>query len=137
MLLAGFILLSLGFMWNYGFPINKKLWTSSYVLLTVGLDCSILALISYYTDLQKQRKGVYFFEVFGKNTLAIYLLSELLAIVLYMTPVGDVNLYRWIFVHIFQPFGGYIGSFLFAISYMLVCWSVGYVMDKMKIYIKI
>lgn len=136
-LLAGFILVSLGFMWNYGFAINKKLWTSSYVLLTVGLDCSLLAMIAYYTDFLKRRKGVYFFEVFGKNTLAIYLLSELLVVVLFMVPVGDMNLFRWIYLSIFKPLGDYSGAFLFSIAYMLVCWTVGYVMDKNKVYIKI
>lgn len=136
-LLVGFIILSLGFMWNYGFAINKKLWTSSYVLLTVGLDCCLLAMIVYYTDLKQRRQGVYFFQVFGRNTLAIYLLSELLVILLYITPAGDTSLFRWIFVHVFKPFGGYPGAFLFAIAYMLVCWSVGYVLDKKKIYIKI
>jgi predicted acyltransferase len=124
-------------MWNYGFAVNKKLWTSSYVLLTVGIDCCLLAIVAYYTDLKQRKRGVYFFQVFGKNTLAIYLLSELLVILLYMAPAGDTSLFRWIFVHVFKPVGDYSGAFLFAIAYMLTCWSVGCVMDKKKIYIKI
>lgn len=137
LLLYGFLLIAAGFLWNYGFPINKKIWSSSYVLLTVGLSCSVLALVIYYTDFQHQKTGTYFFEVFGRNTLAIYVLSELLAIFLNVIPVGNVSAYRWIFTHIFQHFGSYFGSFLFAVSFMLLCWLVGYILDKKKIYIKI
>lgn len=136
-LLYGFLFIAIAFMWNYVFPINKKMWTSSYSMLTIGLDMSILAVIMYYTDFLRYIKGAYFFEVFGKNPLTIYLLSEILAICLWMIPVGDTSLYRWLFENLFLPFGGYIGAFLFAIAFMLVCWSVGYIMDKRRIYIRI
>ena len=133
----GFLLIAVGFMWNYGFEINKKLWTSSYVLLTVGLSASVLGLVVYYTDFLNQTKGVYFFEVFGKNTLAIYLLSELLVPLLWRIPINGKAAYPWIYENIFQPLGDYFGSFLFSLTFMLICWLVGYVLDKKKIYIKI
>lgn len=137
LMLAGFALIAFAFLWNYGFPFNKKLWTSSFALLTIGLDLFILSAIIYYTDFIHKTKGTYFFVVFGKNPLIIYLLSELLVIVLWMIPVGDSSLFRWIFLTIFRPFGGYMGAFLFAIAYMLTCWLVGWMMDKKKIYVKI
>ena len=137
LILIGFTLILVAFMWNYSFPINKKLWTSSFAVLTVGLDFCIIAAIIYYTDFLNQTKGTYFFTVFGKNPLIIYLLSELLVVVLYMNQVGNVNLFSWIYQTIFQNFGDYFGAFLFAIAYMMICWVFGYIMDKKKIYIKL
>jgi len=137
LLMAGFILFVIAFWWNYGFPINKKLWTSSFVLHTVGIDCMILALIMYYVDFLNKRAGTYFFEVFGKNPLFIYLLSELSVIILYMVPVGNTSLYEWLYQNIFAHTGAYIGSFLFAVCYMLYCWLIGYFLDKKKIYVRV
>jgi predicted acyltransferase len=137
LLIAGFILFVIAFWWNYGFPVNKKLWTSSFVLHTVGLDCMLLACIMYYVDFLNKRAGTYFFEVFGKNPLFIYLLSELSVIILYMVPVGSISLYEWLYQNIFVHTGAYIGSFLFAICFMLYCWLIGYFLDKKKIYVRV
>ena len=138
LLLSGFALIAIAYFWNLSFPINKKLWTSSFVLHTVGLDCVILASIIYVTDFLQKTKWAYFFEVFGKNPLFIYLLSELLATTLYMIPVSNgLHLYDWIYQNIFSYAGLFIGSLLFALAYMFVCWSAGYILDKRKIYIRI
>ena len=139
LLLAGALLVALALGWDRFFPINKKLWTSSFVLLTVGIDCIILASLIYVTDFLQHRKWAYFFEVFGKNPLFIYLLSEVIAILFWFFLVGEnyQPVYQWIFQNIFKPAGMYFGSFLFAISIMLVCWLVGYFMDKRKIYIRV
>lgn len=137
LLLTGFTLFVIAYFWNLSFPINKKLWTSSFVLHTVGLDCMILSAIIYLIDFKNKTTGIYFFEVVGKNPLSIYLLSELMATVFYIVQIGDKNLFSWIYDHIFSYAGDYFGSLAFAISYMLVCWSVGYVMDKKKIYIRV
>jgi predicted acyltransferase len=132
---AGFIFL--GFMWNYQFPINKKLWSSSFVMLTVGLDMVIIGTIIYRIELQKQLQFSGFFEVFGKNPLVIYLFSEILVTVLNMIPIGDLTLFNWIFKHGFSFFAPYWASLAFAISYMLVCWLLGYILNKYKIYIRV
>ena len=137
LLMAGFILFVIAFWWNYGFPINKKIWTSSFVLHTVGIDCMILACIIYYVDFLNKRTGTYFFEVFGKNPLFIYLVSELSVIIFYLIPVGDTSLFEWLYQNIFSYSGAYIGSLLFAICYMLYCWLVGYFLDKKKIYVRV
>lgn len=137
LLMVGFVLIAAGFLWNYSFEINKKIWSSSYVLLTIGLSMSILALVVYYTDFLHQTRGVYFFEVFGKNTLAIYLLSEIVLTLLWNVAIDGHAAYSWIYENIFKITGEYFGAFLFSFVYMLLCWLVGYVLDRKKIYIKI
>jgi predicted acyltransferase len=138
MMMVGALLLFTALCWNVVFPINKKLWTSSFVLYTIGLDLFVLALLIYVIDISKIQRGTYFFEVFGKNTLFIYLLSEVGVILLYFFKVGDRSVYEWLFLAAFYPIaGGYMGSLLFAISWMLICWCFGYWLDKKKIYVKV
>jgi predicted acyltransferase len=139
LLLAGALLVALALAWHPFFPINKKLWTGSFVLLTVGIDCILLAVLIYITDFLQQRKWAWFFEVFGKNPLFIYLLSEIGVILLGFFRVGEnyQSLHSWIFENVFSHAGMYFGSFLFAISFMLICWLVGYIMDKRKIYVRV
>jgi predicted acyltransferase len=114
-----------------------KLWTSSFVLYTVGLDCLIIAAVIYIIEFLKKRALTPFFEVFGKNPLFIYLLSEVGATILYMVPVGKISLFSWLYQHVFSPAGAYTGALLFAIAWMLFCWLVGYIMDKKKIYVSV
>jgi len=138
MLLTGVTLLLLAVWWDLLFPINKKLWTSSYVLLTVGIDLCVLSLLVFIIDIAGRKGWTYFFEVFGRNTLFIYLLSEVFVIAMFWIPVGDTSLYRWIYVNLFQSWAGNMnGSPLFAIWVMLSCWAVGYILDKRKVYIKV
>lgn len=137
LLLAGFALFLVAYFWNFVFPINKKLWTSSFVLHTVGLDCLVLGALMFITGIQNKTRWTGFFQVFGKNPLFIYLLSELLAIVFYTVEMGDISLYQWLYLHLFSFAGWYWGSLLFAVVFMLVCWLAGYWLDKRKIYIRV
>ncbi len=137
LILAGFALITIAYFWNFIFPINKKLWTSSFVLQTVGLDCMIIGAVIYLIDMQHKTKWAGFFEVVGKNPLSVYLLSELLVTVLNMIPIGNESLFSWIYQNIFNHVGDYWSSLLFAVCYMLLCWSVGYWMDKRKIYLRV
>ncbi len=138
MLMAGAVLIFVGLAWDLVFPINKKLWTSSFVVYTSGIDLMVLSLLIYWIEVRQMKGWTYFFEVLGRNTLFIYLLSEVLAILLDTFSTPDGNLHQWIFVRGFRPWaGGYFGSLLFALSFMLLCWAVGYWMDKKKIYVKI
>ena len=133
---AGFIFLA--FMWNYQFPINKKLWTSSFALLTVGIDMVIIATIIYRVELQRQLQFSSFFTVFGQNPLVIYLFSELLVATLYLVhgPNG-IPLYTWIYQNTFTNLAPYWGSMGFAFTVMLICWLLGYILNKYKIYIRV
>ena len=137
LLLSGAALIVCGYFWDLLLPINKKLWTSSFVVYTVGIDCVIIAALNYIIQMRQKASWTWFFQIFGKNTLFIYLLSELLVVVFYITPVGHSNLFAWLYNNIFSYAGGYIGSLLFAVCYMLLCWSVGYWLDKRKIYVRV
>ncbi|MBS1487896.1 MAG: DUF1624 domain-containing protein [Bacteroidetes bacterium] len=137
LMMAGAVLVFVALSWNMVFPINKKLWTSSFVLYTVGLDLLILPLLIFIIDVKQQKRWTYFFEVFGKNTLFIYMFSEIGIIFFWLLKIGDVTLYEWLYQNIFRLAGDYTGSFLFALGWMLTCWSVGWWMDKKKIYVKV
>ncbi len=138
LMVAGVVLAFTAYCWDLVFPINKKLWTSSFVLYTVGLDLVVLAILLYVIEILNYRRWTYFFEVFGKNTLFIYLVSELGVILLYFFHSGDQSWYKGIYHTVFESLAGsYMGSLLFAISWMMCCWLVGYFMDKRKIYIKV
>jgi predicted acyltransferase len=139
LLLWGCGLIALALVWNTFFPINKKLWTSSFVLLTVGIDLVLLAFLIYFIEFRHKMAWTSFFNVFGKNPLFIYLLSELLVVVLFTIPTGDgENLFEWVNRVVYQALlPGAVGSLLFALTYMMVCWSVGKWLDYKKIYIRV
>ncbi len=139
LMMGGVLLIVAALCWNESFPIGKKIWTSSFVLYTVGIDLLFISLLIYAIEMKGWKRGIYFFNVFGRNPLSIYLLSELLIVVLWMIPVnGGPDFPGWINRVFFQRIAaGAFGSLLFALSYMMVCWLVGLWMDKRKIYIKI
>ena len=138
LLLAGFTLFTIAYFWDLMFPINKKLWTSSFVVLTVGLDCIVIAGIMYVVDFMHKTRWSHFFEVFGKNPLFIYLLSEVLAILLYtMKTDSGKSWFQAIYEKTFGHIGGKTGSLLFALAFMLTCWLVGWWLNKRKIYIRV
>jgi predicted acyltransferase len=139
MLAAGAGLVFLALAWAPLLPIAKKLWTSSYVALTVGLDLIVLAVLVWLIEIRHHSAGTRFFEIFGRNPLALYLLSELLAYGSQALPVGPTqHLYDWVAGTLFLPYiPGKIGVLLFSASFMLVCWSVGWWLDRKRIVIKI
>ncbi|RFM26143.1 acyltransferase family protein [Deminuibacter soli] len=139
LLLCGCLLIFTALVWNMVFPINKKLWTSSFVLNTVGIDLVLIAALIYLIEFLNVRRGTGFFTVFGKNPLFIYLLSELLAIVLFTIHMEPkLHLYGWLNKYIFQAaIPGPVGSLLFAVLYMLLCWCVGKILDMKKIYVRV
>ena len=138
LLLVGFSMVLISEAWHWVLPMNKRLWTSSFTLYAIGLDCCILALIMYAVDFKNWTSWTSFFTVFGKNALFIYLFSELLAITLKFSRVTcEQSYFKWLYQTFFQPIGGNVGSLLFSIIFMLVCWAVGWWLDKKRIYIKV
>jgi len=137
-MMAGVALLFVAYLWNLSFPINKKLWTSSYVLLTVGLGLLAMAFILYSTELAARRVNYRFFLVFGMNALFIYLLSEYLAIFMHFIRVDEgLSLFRFAYLSLFEWMGPYIGSLAFALAFTMLCWAAGWWLWKKDIYIKV
>lgn len=139
LLLVGFLLMALARWWDLVFPICKKLWTGSFVLYTVGIDLSIMAVLIYLIELKQKHFGVEFCTIFGKNPMFIYLFSELFFTLLRIIPVNsEQDVFEWFSESVIQTvFPGSLGSFVTAILFMLLCWSIGWWLNKKRIYIRI
>jgi predicted acyltransferase len=136
---TGIVLTVLGLIWNYGFPINKPLWTSSYVLLTCGLGTLFLSILVWIVDHKKLIAWAYPFRVFGLNPLVSYALSGLFVkLMLYTFKWEDTNAYSWLYENIFQTtLGNYNGSFAFALCYTLFILMFALVLYKKNIVVKL
>lgn len=138
-LLGGIALTAVGLIWDNAFPINKPLWTSSYVLYTCGLASILLAALMYIIDVHKFTKWTYVFRVFGLNPLVSYALSGLfvkLMITVFKSDGG--NAYAALYKTVFQPLlGNYAGSFGFAISYTLFIWFFAWLLYRKGTVIKL
>jgi predicted acyltransferase len=141
LMLFGALFIFIALWWNMVFPVNKKLWTSSFVLLTSGIDLLLISALIYVIEMNDRvwKGWTQFFIIFGKNPLFIYLLSELLVTVLFMIRIhGTESFFVWINKVFFQVIApGSVGSLLFALTYMLFCWSIGWILNKRKIYVRV
>lgn len=130
-----------GFCWDMVFPINKKIWTSSYVIYTTGLAILTIATMIYMIEIKKIKGGLArFFDVFGKNALFVFALSAFLPKGLALVKLGEgSNPWNWLYkkVLIHTPGAKENGSLLYAICVILFMWAICYWMDKKKIYIKV
>ena len=122
-----------GYLLSYGLPLNKRIWSPSYVLMTCGLASLLQALLMYVIDIQKKSGWTTFFHVFGVNALALYVSSELLAILLKNIGVSEV-IYNGI--HAVIPALKW-ASLVYAIYFVMLNFAIGYVLYRKKIYIKL
>jgi predicted acyltransferase len=135
--------LVLGSVWNVWFPINKKLWTSSYVLFAAGCTLLLLAICFYAVEIRQWTRGWTFpWLVFGSNAITAYVFSELLAGALSNIHVHDgskiTELQQWIYYHWFFPLiNPSFGSLMYAITFVLVCFLPVVLLYRKKIFIKI
>lgn len=138
LLLVGLIAIGFSLIWDLAFPINKKIWTSPYVLLTVGLDLIVLGFLVLVIEVQKFNKWTYPLEVFGRNPLILYVFSWIVIGIFHAIPVGEGSLKDLVYASMFTSWlGPKLASFAFALAYMMLIWCIGYMMDKRKIYIKV
>jgi len=143
-LLAGIGAVVLGRLWDPVFPINKALWTSSYVLYTAGLAMLFLSVLLWLIDVRGYRRWAYPFVVFGMNPLFLYALSAVwvrtyIYLIKFETADGtSMNAYKWLYQSIFVPIAGPLnGSLLFAISHVFLFWLILLLLYKKRIFIKI
>ncbi|ANE52432.1 acyltransferase family protein [Flavisolibacter tropicus] len=147
---AAMALLFTGYAWGLSFPVNKKIWTSSYVVLTTGMAMAILATLIYAIEVKGIRGWwTRFFDVFGKNALFVFALSAFLpkGLRLIRIPNGTndagqpiyTSPWSWMYdkVYKFIPGDPEIGSLAFALTVIFFMWAICYWMDKKRIYIKV
>jgi len=130
-----------GYCWDMTFPINKKIWTSSYAVYTTGLAIMTLATMIYVIDGKNMRGGLLrFFDVFGKNALFVFALSAFLPKGLALIKLEKgVNPWNWLYkkVLIHTPGAPENGSLLYALCIITFMWAICWLMDKKRIYIKV
>jgi predicted acyltransferase len=138
LILWGLALIMVGSVWNYFFPFNKKLWTSSYVLLTTGIDAFVIGVLLFIVDIKNTNMVTRFFTPMGKNPLFIYVLSNLLLFFLILPVAGEKIFFDWINDIFFQKIApGPSGAFLFSLAFTMICWLVAWAMDKRKWYVRL
>jgi predicted acyltransferase len=142
MLVAGVMGFILAEIWNPWFPINKKLWTSSYVLLAAGWSLCFLALCYWAIEIKGWKKGwTYPALVFGSNAIVAYVFSELMAPLVWTTfsssgektSVGRIAYHSLSALHASTAFT----ALLYSLLYVLVCFIPVYVLYRRKIFIKV
>jgi predicted acyltransferase len=142
LLVAGVALVPVGLAWGLAFPINKALWTSSYVVFTAGTALLLLGLAHWVVDVKRQR-GAWLtpFLVYGTNSIAVFFLSGLMTRVLGRIHVGGSegpSLYAWLFRNVFQSWAGdYNGSLAFAACYVLLWLALMTPLYRRRIFIKV
>ena len=144
LLAAGLVSVAVGWLWGLAFPINKALWTSSYVLVTAGLALWLLALCYWLIEMKDIKAWGRPFEIFGINAIAAYMLPIFLLkfLVLYKIPVPGAAEPEQLRVLICNGvFGAWLSplnaSAAFAFSYMLLWLAAFWLLYRKKIFIKI
>jgi predicted acyltransferase len=140
---AGTVLLAAGWAWSLIFPLNKSLWTSSYVVYTTGLALLTLGFCYYLIDLKGYKRWARPFVIFGVNALALFVFSGIMARLMGMIrlagPEGkEVSLQQWIFTNIYLSIWSPINASLaYAISFILFWLFLMWLLYRRRIFIKV
>lgn len=140
---AGTVLLAVGWSWSLVFPLNKSLWTSSYVVYTSGLALLTLGFCYFLIDIKGYKRWAKPFVIFGVNALALFVFSGIMARVMGMIRVPDiegktVSLQQWIFNNVFLSIASPINaSLLYAISFILFWLFLMWLLYRRRMFIKI
>ncbi len=134
----GGALLLVGHLWDFVFPINKALWTSSFVLVTAGWANIVLAIIYYLTDIRKIEFGS-IFRYAGANAIVVYFLSSFISKIMGQIKVGETSLHGWLFqkIYVHDVISMELSSLLYGLSVVAFYCLLAYVLYKRKIFIKV
>lgn len=128
MLLAALVMLGIGLLWSLVFPINKALWSSTFVLVVGAYSLGLFAIFYYLIDVKGWKKGTKFFEVIGLNSIAIYMAQRIL-------PFGSVNKF------FLNGLAGLcpepVGKVILAVGYFALCWLFLWFLYRKKIFLKV
>jgi predicted acyltransferase len=135
--------LALGYVWSVWFPLNKNLWTSSYVLAAGGYSLALLTLVFWAVDEKGWRtRWTWIWIVFGSNAIAAYMFSELLPGVLhnihFMSDGKRTNVIAFVFDHVFAhiPDPGW-AAFAYSVSFTAVCFIPAWMLYRRRIFLKV
>ena len=136
--------LALGYLWSLWFPLNKNMWTSSFVLVAAGYSLALLTFAFWAVEVQGWRKGwTWAWLVFGSNAIAAYMISELLPgaldhVSIATGPGRHIDLSDWIFGHVFAHIPNpHWAAFAYSVSFTAVCFLPVWVLYRKKIFIKL
>lgn len=133
LLKTGFLLLSAGWLLSFVLPLNKHIWSPSFVLVTCGAASSLLGVFMYFIDIKGKGRWCTFFRVYGVNPLFLYVLSEVGSIIFIFTETKE-SIIEFLSLLFTNP---YILSAAYATFYMLLIGLAGYVLYKKQIFIKL
>lgn len=139
----GVLAMPAGAIWGIWFPINKNLWSSSYVLFTAGFALMLLATLYYFIDIRGRDRWARPLYVFGTNSILAFVASGLFARILLLWKVGaadgsTVTMYTWLYQHGFASWAGPLnGSLAFAVAYVLLFLAAMTVLYERKWFVKI
>lgn len=140
MFVVGNLLILAGILWDYDFPMNKKIWTSSYVVYTAGMALVFLAISLYLMDYLGYKRWATPFLIFGTNAIVVFFASGLLARVLMWATIDGMNLKVWLCENVFKNLNVIspsFASFSFAASYLILWFLLTWPLYHHKIFIKI
>lgn len=142
LLIWGTILAFSGLLLQYGCPINKKIWSPTFVLVTTGFAAQLLGLLIWMIDIHKKEKWSRFFHAFGVNPLIVYVfagfLANLVSNIRFAYRGEPVSVKSFAYEVLLRPLAGdYFGSLLYALLFITICWLFGYILYKKNIYIKL
>ncbi|NQY47839.1 MAG: DUF1624 domain-containing protein [Colwellia sp.] len=135
--LIGGLAIGFGALWSLVLPINKSLWTPSYVIYSTGFACLLLAAFIWLIDIMKQVKLAQPLLVYGTNPLFVYVLSFLVVTLYFHINIGDSNMYAWLYQQLSSVLPAKLASFIFAFSHVALFWYVSLKLYQRKIFIKI
>jgi predicted acyltransferase len=135
--LIGGLAIGVGALWSLVLPINKSLWTPSYVIFTSGFACLLLAAFICLIDIFKQDKLAQPLLVYGTNPLFVYVLSFLIVTLYLNITIDQTTMYHWLYMQINMLFEPKLASFIFACLHVVLFWYVSLKLYQRKIFIKI
>jgi predicted acyltransferase len=128
MVLVGVTFLVLAQIWNLDFPINKNLWSSSFVLWVGGLSLLLMSLFYYVIDVLGYQKWAFFFKVIGMNSILIYISSHFIK-----WPYTNNGFFQWLFQLVGSPYN----AIVIAITFVLVKWAFLYYLYQKKTFLRV
>lgn len=131
--MVGIIAIVLGYLLSYGLPLNKRIWSPSYVLVTCGLAASLQAMLVTIIDVWQYKRWIPIFRVFGVNALALYVGSELLSIIFSRFDINDC-IYNLLHAFITIPVWA---SLAYALIFVGINYLLGYLLYRKQIFIKL